>query len=85
MTGNCDNMGYIILDLCGGSGSWSRPFAMAGYDVRLITLPTHDVLNYSPPDNVFWGIGGASVHRVFCFKLPCRGKGEVPRRWAENS
>lgn len=53
MTGNCDNMGYIILDLCGGSGSWSRPFAMAGYDVRLITLPTHDVLNYSPPDNVF--------------------------------
>lgn len=33
----------IILDLCGGSGSWSRPWALAGYDVRLITLPDYDV------------------------------------------
>lgn len=33
----------IILDLCGGSGSWSRPFALAGYDVRLLTLPEYDV------------------------------------------
>lgn len=33
----------IILDLCGGSGSWSRPFKEAGFDVRNITLPTYDV------------------------------------------
>ena len=33
----------IILDLCGGSGSWARPYKQAGYDVRLITLPTYDV------------------------------------------
>lgn len=33
----------IVLDLCGGSGSWSRPFAQEGYDVRLLTLPTYDV------------------------------------------
>lgn len=33
----------IILDLCGGSGSWSRPYVAAGYDVRLITLPDYDV------------------------------------------
>ncbi|KKM80728.1 hypothetical protein LCGC14_1336860 [marine sediment metagenome] len=26
----------IILDLCGGSGSWSRPYSAAGYDVRII-------------------------------------------------
>lgn len=45
----------IILDLCGGSGSWSRPFKQAGYDVRLITLPDYDVLTYEPPENV-WGI-----------------------------
>jgi hypothetical protein len=25
-----------ILDLCGGSGAWSAPYAMAGYDVELI-------------------------------------------------
>lgn len=29
----------IILDLCGGTGAWSRPYKEAGYDVRIITLP----------------------------------------------
>ena len=29
----------IILDLCGGTGAWSKPYLDAGYDVRLITLP----------------------------------------------
>ncbi|MDR0586778.1 MAG: hypothetical protein LBG26_06020 [Treponema sp.] len=43
----------IILDLCGGTGSWSKPYREAGYDVRLITLPEHDVLNYIPPKNVY--------------------------------
>jgi len=33
----------IILDLCGGTGSWSRPYKAAGYDVRVLTLPGHDV------------------------------------------
>ncbi len=42
----------IILDLCGGSGSWTLPYAEAGYDVRNITLPGCDVLSYSPPDSV---------------------------------
>lgn len=45
----------IILDLCGGSGSWSRYYKHAGYDVRVITLPDYDVTTYKPPDNV-WGI-----------------------------
>lgn len=49
------NESKIILDLCGGSGSWSRPYHEAGYDVRLITLPEYDVLTYTPPGNV-WGI-----------------------------
>lgn len=26
----------IILDLCGGTGSWSKPYRLAGYDVRVI-------------------------------------------------
>lgn len=43
----------IILDLCGGSGSWSKPYVEAGYDVRLITLPDYDVTTYTPPDNVY--------------------------------
>ena len=43
----------IILDLCGGTGSWSKPYKDAGYDVRLITLPHYDVQTYKPPKNVY--------------------------------
>lgn len=43
----------IILDLCGGTGSWSKPYKEAGYDVRLITLPYYDVRTYKPPENVY--------------------------------
>jgi hypothetical protein len=43
----------IILDLCGGTGSWSRPYREAGYDVRLVTLPEYDVQSYAPPENVY--------------------------------
>lgn len=33
----------ILLDLCGGTGAWSRPYREAGYKVHLITLPDYDV------------------------------------------
>lgn len=46
-------MSKIILDLCGGTGSWSKPYKEAGYDVRLITLPEYDVRTYEPPENVY--------------------------------
>ena len=36
----------IILDLCGGTGAWSKPYVNAGYDVRNITLPDYDVRTY---------------------------------------
>jgi len=48
-----DNSKKIILDLCGGTGSWSRPYKDAGYDVRLITLPEQDVRYYKPPRRVY--------------------------------
>ena len=48
-----DNSDKIILDLCGGTGSWSAPYKKAGYDVRLITLPYYNVLTYQPPKNVY--------------------------------
>ena len=38
-------MSKIILDLCGGTGAWSKPYAEAGYDVRNITLPEWDLLD----------------------------------------
>ncbi|GAF95483.1 unnamed protein product, partial [marine sediment metagenome] len=43
----------IILDLCGGTGAWSKPYKEAGYDVRLITRPEYDVRLYIPPKNVY--------------------------------
>jgi len=32
-------MDRIILDLCGGTGSWGKPYRDAGYNVQTITLP----------------------------------------------
>jgi hypothetical protein len=43
----------VILDLCGGTGAWSRPYRDAGYDVRVITAPLLDVKTYVPPRNVY--------------------------------
>src|ERR1700680_1855757 len=54
----------IILDLCGGTGSWSKPYKDAGYDVRVVTLPGHNVLTYVPPANVY-GIFAAPPCTMF--------------------
>ncbi len=43
------NRDKIILDLCGGTGAWSKPYKENGYDVRIITLPENDVRTYVPP------------------------------------
>lgn len=40
------NENKIILDLCGGTGSWSKPYKDAGYTVYNITLPDYDVRNW---------------------------------------
>ena len=41
-----NNSEKIILDLCGGTGAWSRPYKEAGYDVRVITAPKYDVRKF---------------------------------------
>lgn len=41
------NENKIILDLCGGTGAWSKPYKENGYDVRLITHPQYDVFDYN--------------------------------------
>jgi site-specific DNA-cytosine methylase len=46
-------MKKTILDLCGGTGSWSKPYKDAGYDVRVITMPEWDVRKYQPPVDVY--------------------------------
>lgn len=47
------NSEKIILDLCGGTGSWSKPYLEGGYDVRNITLPEYDVRYFKPPKRVY--------------------------------
>lgn len=54
----------IILDLCGGTGSWSKPYSLAGYDVRVVTLPEQDVRTYTPPEDVY-GIFAAPPCTMF--------------------
>ena len=38
-----DNENKIILDLCGGTGAWSKSYSDAGYCVLNITLPEYDI------------------------------------------
>lgn len=68
----------IILDLCGGTGSWSKPWRDAGYDVRVVTLPRHDVRDYVPPAGVF-GILAAPPCTEFTL-----AKANKPRNFAEG-
>tara|TARA_R100000664_G_scaffold21312_2_gene30644 strand:+ start:185 stop:793 length:609 start_codon:yes stop_codon:yes gene_type:complete len=56
----------IILDLCGGTGAWSKPYKDNGYDVELVTIPEKDVLTYKPPKNVY-GILAAPPCNQFSF------------------
>lgn len=49
-------MGKIILDLCGGSGAWAKPYVDAGYDVRTITLPENDVRTFHWDGEPVYGI-----------------------------
>jgi len=61
------NSRKIILDLCGGTGSWGLPYKEAGYDVRLITLPDNDVLTYKLPKEPIYGILAAPPCTMFSF------------------
>lgn len=59
------NNNKIILDLCGGTGSWSNPYKEAGYDVRVITTPEYDVRNYKLPEEPIYGILAAPPCTMF--------------------
>ena len=62
----------VILDLCGGTGAWSAPYARKDYDVRIITLPEDvRVLEY---------IGDRPVHGILCAP-PCTVFSNSGARW----
>lgn len=58
------NFGKIILDLCGGTGAWSKPYKDAGYAVIMVNLPEHNVIDYIPPKRVY-GILAAPPCQMF--------------------
>lgn len=69
------NKDKIILDLCGGTGAWSEPYKKAGYDVKLVTLPQHNIIEYISPGNVY-GILATPPCTEFSFAKHFHGKGK---------
>lgn len=58
-------MGKIILDLCGGTGSWSKPYSDRGYQVHIITLPNYDIFNTELIDGfLFFRDSGDGVLKI---------------------
>jgi len=72
------NRDKIILDLCGGTGAWSKPYADAGYDVRLIDLPDDvRMLEFDQKINVY-GVLAAPPCTVFSY---ARQRYGMPYEW----
>lgn len=51
-------MSKIILDLCSGTGAWSKDYEDAGYIVINVTLPFYDILKTEIKDEVIIFQGG---------------------------
>ena len=67
--------GKVILDLCGGTGAWSKPYQDNGYDVRVVTLPG-DVRLFKWLEGPIYGVLAAP---------PCTHlAGSGARWWAEK-
>jgi len=61
------NRDKIILDLCGGTGVWSKPYKDAGYDVRLVDLPNDVRLLEYIPDMRVYGVLAAPPCTIFSY------------------
>ena len=56
-----------ILDLCGGTGSWSKPYAEAGYDVVLVDILNGRDARLLQREPHVYGILAAPVCTVFSY------------------
>ena len=64
----------MILDLCGGTGAWSKPYRDAGYDVRVVDLEHGEdvrLMEYGEAE----GILAAPPCTEFSFAKHFHGKG----------
>jgi hypothetical protein len=57
----------LILDLCGGTGEWSRPYREAGYLVKVIDILTGQDARLLERERGVWGILAAPVCTVFSY------------------
>lgn len=67
-----DDMKKIILDLCGGTGAWSKPYQEdPDYEVYVLTLPDHDILNFKTiPSEVCYAMQENNVYGILAAP-PC--------------
>lgn len=64
-------MKKIILDLCGGTGAWAKPYKDNGYTVHTLTLPDHDVEDVSTfPPEVIKAMDNGEVYGILAAP-PC--------------
>ena len=63
-----------------GTGAWSKPYADAGYDVRVITLPEQNVIDYIAPFKIY-GILAAPPCTMFSL---ARSRAKTPRDFIEG-
>lgn len=79
-----NNSYKIILDLCGGTGAWSKPYKNAGYDVRNITLPEYDVRDFVPDIEILPNIYGILAAPPCTMFSLARTRAKKPRNFAEG-
>lgn len=60
----------IILDLCGGTGSWSKPYKENGYEVITMTLPQYDVEKWQQYPEIVDIVRGNKVYGILAAP-PC--------------
>ena len=78
------NSDKIILDLCGGTGSWSEPYHATGYDRRIITLPDNDVRLFKFPKEKIYGVLAAPPCDYFSKAKHFHGKGNYTHDFKEG-
>lgn len=57
----------VILDVCGGTGAWSRPYAEAGYVVKVIDRLTGHDARLLQRERGVWGILAAPMCTTFSY------------------
>ncbi len=64
----------LILDLCGGTGSWSKPYLEAGYRVELVDVLSGSDVRLLRRIRGVHGILAAPPCTMFCRMRMCRGR-----------